>query len=60
MDKLKNLVFMGESDAKKLKKEYDNAVKDSKKTFIFEGRELLTDYAKYLLEFLKMNEYKLD
>ena len=36
----------------RLKNEYQNAVVNSKNTFIFDGHELLTDYAKYLIEYL--------
>jgi len=39
----------------KLKKEYDNSVKNNISIFIFEGHELLTEYAKYLIEYLKPN-----
>jgi len=35
-----------------LKKQYDKAVADKKESFIFEGKELLTAYAKYLIEYL--------
>ncbi len=38
---------------KALKREYSKAVKDKKESFIFEGNEYVTSYAKYLLEFLK-------
>jgi hypothetical protein len=34
-------------------KEYENAVKLGKESFVFEGSELLTSYAKYLIEYLK-------
>ena len=36
----------------KLKKEYSIAVKQQRQTFEFEGHTLLTDYAKYLIEYL--------
>jgi hypothetical protein len=32
---------------------YNKAVKEDKETFIFQGQEILTTYAKYLLEYLK-------
>lgn len=41
------------STYQKLKVEYNNAVKDEKEIFIFNGHELLTSYAKYLIEYLK-------
>ena len=37
----------------KLKSEYDVAVKNKIEIFTFEGEELLTAYAKYLLQWLK-------
>ena len=36
----------------KLKTEYNSALTQEKKSFIFYGSELLTSYAKYLLEYL--------
>lgn len=38
---------------KSLRKEYDKAVKEGKDVFVFEGQELVTNYAKYLLEYLE-------
>jgi hypothetical protein len=35
----------------RLKKEYQNAVDNSKDIFVFDGNELLTSYAKYLIEY---------
>jgi hypothetical protein len=35
----------------RLKNEYQNAVNNSKETFIFDGNEFLTNYAKYLIEY---------
>ena len=40
-----------------LEKAYHKAVKDKKETFIFDGGEFLTDYAKYLIEYLKPKFY---
>ena len=34
-----------------LRKEYDNAVKMKKKSFMFHGLTIITQYAKYLLEY---------
>lgn len=39
----------------RLKKEYDNSVKNNISVFLFDGHELLTEYAKYLIEYLKPN-----
>jgi len=36
----------------RLKEEYDFAVKHTMKLFIFEQQTMITDFAKYLLEFL--------
>lgn len=40
-------------DLKPLKKAYDQAVKDGKDYFVYKGTELVTSYAKYLLEYLQ-------
>ena len=37
----------------KLQKKYDNAVKNNIDVFTYDGAEILTSYAKYLLEYLK-------
>lgn len=39
---------------KALRKAYAMAVETEAESFIFDGRELLTSYAKYLLEYLDM------
>lgn len=39
---------------KALQRAYDQAVKDGKDQFQFEGNDYLVSYAKYLLEYLKM------
>lgn len=40
----------------KLQKKYDKAVKDNLYSFTYDGAEILTSYAKYLLEYLKMEQ----
>lgn len=35
-----------------LKKDYRNAVENKKETFLFQGTELLTEYAKFIIEYL--------
>jgi hypothetical protein len=40
----------------KLQKKYDNAVKNNIDVFMYDGAEILTSYAKYLLEYLKMEQ----
>tara|TARA_R100001086_G_scaffold151525_1_gene80566 strand:+ start:92 stop:289 length:198 start_codon:yes stop_codon:yes gene_type:complete len=42
----------------KLQKKYDNAVKNKIDVFMYDGAEILTSYAKYLLEYLKMEQNK--
>ena len=49
---MSNTMSVDLSTFSRLKKEYQNAVVNSKNTFIFDGNELLTDYAKYLIEYL--------
>jgi len=39
-----------------LQKKYDKAVKDNLYSFTYDGAEILTAYAKYLLEYLKMSK----
>lgn len=41
------------TDYKPLKKEYNKAVKENKKQFNYKGNILLTDYAKYLLQYME-------
>jgi len=40
--------------AKKLRTAYEQAVELKQDTFMFEGQEMVVGYAKYLLEYLKM------
>lgn len=40
--------------AQRLRKAYQQAKKENKETFTFEGHEFVTQYAYYLLEYLKM------
>ena len=39
-----------------LQKKYDDAVKNNIDVFTYDGAEILTSYAKYLLEYLKMSK----
>ena len=48
---MSNTLSVDKSTFLRLKNEYKNAINDSKDTFIFEGNELLTNYAKYLIEY---------
>ena len=50
---MSNTISVDKSTFTRLKNEYQNAVQNSKSTFVFDGNELLTNYAKYLIEYLK-------
>lgn len=45
--------------AKRLKKRYQQAVENGEKDFTFEGNEFVTNFAKYLLEYLESRLGKL-
>ena len=53
------VLSVSEDSYKKLKKAYEKAVKDGDGSFIFQHREILTAYAKYLLEYLN-DTYKFE
>jgi hypothetical protein len=38
---------------KEFKEAYEKAVKENKEVFIFEGKEVLTTYAKYIIKYLE-------
>ena len=44
--------FIEASDYAPIKKLYEAAVRDGRDAFVYEGRELVTSYAKYLLEYM--------
>jgi hypothetical protein len=48
---MSNTLSVDKSTFSRLKNEYQNAVNTSKNTFMFDGHELLTNYAKYLIEY---------
>jgi hypothetical protein len=48
-----NMLMFDITTYKRLEKAYEQAVAEKKETFIFEEKELLTSYAKYLLQYLK-------
>lgn len=52
-------ITINHENYKQLKKAYDKAVKDGVDQFIFEGSELVTKFAKYLLEHMR-NVLKID
>jgi hypothetical protein len=49
-----NIVSFDLTKYQELKNQYDNAVETGCLSFWFEGREYLTSYCKYLLEYLKI------
>jgi hypothetical protein len=49
---MSNTISFNKTTFLSLKNEYQNAVETSKNTFMFEGNQLLTNYAKYLIEYL--------
>jgi hypothetical protein len=46
-------IMFDKPKAQRLQKAYDAAVKAGADQFTFEGNEFVTNYAKYLLEYLK-------
>jgi len=51
---MKEHIIFTRENTRKLQLMYNKAVKNSAESFLFEGREILTGYAKYLIEALKM------
>ena len=47
-------MLINEANRRQLKKAYNKAVKDGAESFILNGDEILTRYAKYLLEYFDM------
>ena len=47
------IIFIMKINISTLQKKYDKAVKDNLYSFTYDGAEILTAYAKYLLEYLK-------
>ncbi len=52
------IIFIMKINISTLQKKYDKAVKDNLYSFTYDGAEILTAYAKYLLEYLKMEQNK--
>lgn len=48
-----NTISVTKPDYIKLKRAYDAALEEGHTSFVFQERELLVDYAKYLLQYLK-------
>lgn len=47
-----------EDDIPKIRRLYRKALKEKKKQFVYQGHDILTDYAKYLLEYFDMMTQK--
>ena len=52
VDNKDDLVHLAFDDVVVLKKLYDEARRDKRKEFVFQGRAILTAYAKYMLKYL--------
>jgi len=46
-------ITMTQAKLASLKAHYKKALEEDRETFVFEGREILTDYAKYMIEYLE-------
>lgn len=51
-----NYLNLNPTSAQALKREYDKAVKTGAASFMFQNKEILTTYAKYIIEYLKNNK----
>lgn len=52
--------YITPDEIRALKVAYEKAVKDGREEFIYKGHTLLTDYAKYLIEYLEINNKNQD
>lgn len=48
----RSMVEFDRDKRERLRRHYEQAVKEQKESFTFDGHELLVSYAKYLLEYL--------
>jgi hypothetical protein len=53
-----SFIEMNEKTFNELKEEYKIAFCNKKDVFLFYNKELLTNYAKYLIEYLEINKNK--
>lgn len=51
MKSAKEVVLITENDMESFRELYDSAVKREAETFFFKGHEVLTAYAKYVIEY---------
>ena len=49
---MENTITFDRQSLGALKRAYGKAVKENKKQFVFQGKDILTDYAKYLIQYL--------
>ena len=52
--------YIDASEIKSLKAAYLKAVDENRDMFVYKGHELLTQYAKYLIEYLELNNQNQD
>lgn len=52
--------YIDGSEIKSLKAAYQKAVDENREMFVYKGHELLTQYAKYLIEYLELNNQNKD
>jgi hypothetical protein len=52
--------FIDANEIKSLKVAYQKAVEENREEFTYKGHTLLTGYAKYLIEYLELNNKKQD
>jgi len=50
---MKDMPFVTTDNLKQFKVGFFNAIKNGKKSFMFEGQEVLVSYAKYLIEYFQ-------
>ena len=48
-------ITFDENDYLAFRKRYRQAVKNKEKEFVFKGQEFLTDFARYVLQYLEMD-----
>lgn len=50
------LSFVTTKNIKRFKSEYNKAKKEGQKIFVFDGQEVLVDYAKYVINYFEMTK----
>lgn len=54
LDTTYEAMSLTQDEAKAFKKTYEHAKINEEKTFFFKGKEFVTDFAKYLIEYYKL------